>query len=244
MKNIFSIVAIMFFLSGGSLLFAQVTVTAVKGDVTVRHGVASGWLPVQVGDVLKPEDSMRSGERSTATIVIDPNRNVAGRKHIVVPENVIIDLSDFRELTQDDLLLKLAMERVLAVPDNSNERENGLVIPQTTIVHGESKEESAASRDERLEVSRELGLLQLNGARVLYNSGYYATCVLRAKEVLRLYPAFSSKADVRFMIASSLEKANLNGEALTEYLSFASENLSARDQAIVRNKIEQLRKRE
>lgn len=229
MRTIISLVLLIMLFSS-SLVLAQVKVIDVKGDVSVRHGVSREWQPIRVGDILKPEDSMKSGKRSSATIIVD------GSKRIVLPENVIVDLSDFRKLTQEELLLKLAMERVRAVP--VEEKRDGLIIPQTTVIHGNEK--TVMEQSNR---SIEMGLLQLNGTRVLYNGGYYATCALKAKEVLRLFPEFSKKIEIRLMIPSALEKENLNGEALTEYISLANEELFPKDRIIVQAKIAQLKKK-
>lgn len=228
MKIIFQMLFII--LSVSIPVLAQMKVVDMKGEIAVRHGVHQEWLPVNVGDILKPEDSMRSGKRSSATIAGD------GTKRIVIPENVIVDLSDFRTLTQDDLVLKLAMERVLAVPTQEN--RNGLIIPQTTIVHG--KEKTVQNEPPR---SQDSGILQLNGTRVLYNAGYYGTSALKAKEVLRLYPELSNKVDVRLMIASALEKVSLVGEALTEYSSLTNGDLSRKDRAFVQERIVKLKEK-
>lgn len=229
MRVITSAILLSIVLIGNSVL-GQLKVVEVKGDVTVRFGVSQEWHAVRVGDVLKPEDSMKSGKRSSATLLVD------GTKRIVIPENVIVDLSDFRKLTQEELLLKLAMERVRAIP--VEDKRDGLIVPQTTVIHGAEKntvEQSSRSID--------IGLLQLNGTRVLYNGGYYATCALKAKEVLRLYPEFSNNIKARLMIASALEKENLKGEALTEYRSLANEELSPKEQSVVQTKIAQLKKK-
>lgn len=212
-------------------LSAQVVVTSVKGDVTVRRGVANEWLPARVGDVLKPDDSMKSGERSSATITID------GKKSILIPEKVILDIGDLRQLDRNDLVLKLAMERVRAAPDSGYHDQ--MVIPQTTIVHGEKKE----GREESVPAEQQSGLLQLNGTGVLFGHGYYGTCVLRTKEIFRLYPQFARRIDARLRIASALEKVNLYGEALTEYQALSHEELSHRDKIFVNAKIEQLKNR-
>lgn len=207
----------------------QISIVEVKGDVTVLRGVNDEWTPLRRGEMLKPDDSMKLGRRSSAAILVDGKR-------ITLPERTIVDLSDFRQLTRDELLLRLAMERVREVPDDSD--RDGLRFPQATSIHGTEK-----SADQSVERSKEIGEMQLNGARLLYTGGYYATCVLRTKEVLRLHPIFANKTDVRLMVASALEKTNLYGEALTEYIALDNSDLTPAEKAHVRMKIERLKKK-
>lgn len=216
------------------LCFGQITVLNVKGDVHVRHDVSRVWQSVRAGDVLKPHDSMRSGKRASATVLVD------GKKRVLLTENMIVDLSDFRSLTQEELLLRLTVERVRAVP--MHDRDTELLVPQTTLIHGAEKASAGeGARPDQIRI--EVGILQLNGTRLLYTSGYYATCALKAKEVFRLYPELLKNFDARLMVASALENENLNGEALVEYTSLINEQLSPNEQVIVQTKIARLKKK-
>ena len=209
---------------------ADVKVVAVKGDIYVRHGVHEEWLIVSPGDVLKPEDSIRSGKKSSATIAID------GSNQLVIPESAIVDISDLRNLTQEEFLLMLAMERVRSVPPRN--RNDDFIFPRTTTVHGEN----IAKTDTTRPPNPELGLLQLNGTKVLYGHGFYATCVLRAKDVFRVLPDLAKMIDIRLIVASALEKMQLNGEAISEYTILLSEELPKRQRDFVEQKIALLKK--
>ena len=210
----------------------DIQVSAVKGDVYVRHNVQEDWVKVAVGDVLKPDDSIMSGSKSTATIMIDNN------KKFTLPELVIIDCADLRVLTNTDLLLKLAMEQVRLLPNGGKGKE--FQIPRTTIIHGESKE-SSMSRASPSDPSA--GSLQLNGTRVLFDQGYFATCVLKTKHVLRLYPGVTRKTEARLLVATALENLKLNEEALNEYHTLKSESLSAGERMLVEKKVAALVKK-
>jgi hypothetical protein len=209
---------------------ADIKITAIKGNVYVRHNVQEEWTQVAVGDILKPEDSMKLDKKSSATILID------GKNKVIVPEFVIVDLSDFRVLTQEDLLLKLAMERVRSLPPER--QDNELQIPQTTTVHGENKSPLAGTSP----ANTATATLQLNGTKVLFDKGFYATCVLKTKEIFRLHPEMLGYADARIMIADALENMKLYGEALNEYLNIPASDLSSKQQTVVKGKIAQLRK--
>ena len=210
---------------------ADIKIVAVKGDVQVRRGVNEQWLPAASGDVLKPEDSMKSGKKSSAVIVID------GKNKIAVPELVIIDCSDLRKLTQEQLLLMLAMESVRSVP--TERRQDELTIPRTTTIHGESQEAITPTTP----THSKAGFLQLNGTKVLYSQGFYATCVLKAKEVFRLNPDLMNMIEMRFMVANAFERMELNGEALGEYRSLTRGHLTSQQRSLVEQKISQLGKK-
>jgi hypothetical protein len=195
------------------LLAADFTVKAVKGTVEVRRGVMEEWRKIKVGDLLKPEDSMRTGPGSSATIEIE-------KRKLVVPELTILDISDVRQLTQEDFLLKLAMENILAVPPREKDE---LEIPSATVIHGENKSKTAVLPPS----DGKVGEMQLHGARVLYDNTYYATSILKSKETLRTHPEVRSNYDARFTVAMAFEKMKLTKEAITEYSLLSKENLPA-----------------
>lgn len=193
-------------------LFANTfIVKAVKGTVEVRRDVKEEWRRVKLGDVLKPEDSMRTGKNSSATIVSDAKR-------LTVPELSIIDLSDVRELSQKEFLLKLAMENILAVPQRDRD---SIMIPTTTVLHGADN----GKEDATVVSSLEVGRMQLQGTKVLFDNAFYATSVLKSKETLRKYPELKSNYDARLTIAQAFEKLKLVNEAITEYSMLTKEDL-------------------
>jgi hypothetical protein len=209
------------------LLAADFTVKAVKGTVEVRRGVMEEWRKVKVGDLLKPEDSMRTGPGASATIEMD-------KRKLVVPELTILDISDVRQLSQEDFLLKLAMENILAVPPREKDE---LAIPSATVLHGENKSKT----DLAVSTDGKVGEMQLHGARVLYDNTYYATSILKSKETLRTHPEVRSNYDARFTVAMAFEKMKLTKEAITEYSLLSKENLSAPQAKRVQSALDKLK---
>src|ERR1041385_8228909 len=226
-----SMKAVLICLMATVALRADIKVISVKGDVQVRRGMSEQWQSLAKGDILKPEDSMKSGKKSTAVMQIDEG------KKIVLPELAIIDCSDLKKLSQEELLLMLAMERVRSVPSRNARDE--FSIPRTTTVHGENMNVVESG----LAGNSEIGLLQLNGTRVLHDQGFYATCVLKAKEVFRLNPDLMKLVNFRLVVADALEKMKLRGEALSEYNSLKRERLSPQQRSLVGQRIDQLKKK-
>lgn len=207
---------------------ADFKVLATQGGVTVRHGVNESWNSVAVGDILNSDDSIELDKQSSATLIFN------GTAKITLPEMVIIDLSDLRMLSQEDLLMKLAMENIRSIPPRDDIKE--LNIPRVTIVHGEKKNPSP----KKVQPDIQNGVKQLNGCKVLHRSGYYATCALKVKQVLRLYPTLKEDIDTRILVASSFEKMNLNREALEEYYVILEKPLPKERQSMINKKIELL----
>ena len=202
-------------------------VKAIKGTVEVRRGVMEDWKKVKIGDVLKPEDSMRTGPGSSATIEADKRR-------LTVPEMTILDISDVRQLSQEDFLLKLAMQNILAVPPRE---KDDLSIPSATVLHGSnvSKVDSPPFSDAKA------GEMQLRGARVLYDNTYYATSILKSKETLRTHPELKTNFEARLTVATAFEKMRLTKEAITEYSVLAKENLPGPQAKMVQTALERLK---
>jgi hypothetical protein len=226
-------------LSACGLMLAQgqeIKVQRLQGDVAVRHGVTEAWTTVAVGDVLRPDDTMKTGKKGSAVLVV-PLKSAGSMKHIALPPEVIVDLSDVRELSQEELMLKLTMERVRA--SSYQWKADELHIPNAAVVHGADQSGGAPLADN----DPQSGLLLWNGTRVLYDNGFYSTCALKAIELFRLYPSVGVKVENHIMAADALEKANLRGEALSEYAGILQmKGVSQTQESMVNERIAKLRK--
>jgi hypothetical protein len=213
----------------------DVVVRKVQGEVTVRHGVTETWTAVAAGDVLRPDDTMRTGKKGGAVILTPaPGAKGGAQKTIAVPAEVVVDISDIRELSQEELMLKLTMEKVRA--SSYQWKNDELHIPNSGAVHGADR-----TPDTAVPADLSMGVFQMNGARLLFNNGFYATCALKGMEIFRQYPALGAGFDNHFLVAQALEKANLKGEALTEYGALSARDaLTPEQRSLVRSKIERL----
>jgi hypothetical protein len=216
----------------------DIIVQKTQGEVSVRHGVTEVWFRVAPGDILRPDDTMKTGKKGSATIVLSRAEGNGGSARTVsLPGEVIVDMSDVRDLTQEELMLKLTMEKVRA--SSYQWKSDDLQIPSAAVVHG-----SDMSPDRPLhESDPATGVLQLNGAHVLFANGFYATCALKGMEVFRHYPPLAQQFQSRMMVAEALEKASLRGEAMNEYAAISKlEGITAGQQSLIHNRIETLRR--
>jgi hypothetical protein len=216
----------------------EIVVQKMQGAVSVRHGVTETWTKVVSGDVLRPDDTMKTGKKGSAVIVVPSSIASAGTSRtVVLPGDVIVDMSDIRDLSQEELMLKLTMEKVRA--SSYQWKSDDLRIPSAAVVHGADKSSDLALS----ESDPATGVLQLNGAHVLFENGFFATCALKGMEVFRLYPPLGKEFRSRMMVAEALEKANLRGEAVNEYGAIAKlDGITTEQQALVHGRIESLRK--
>jgi hypothetical protein len=153
-----------------------------------------------------------------------------------IPEQVILDLADLREMSQEELLLKLAMETIRSLPLKKS--HDDLEIPTTTTIHGKNVTSEAQIETTITESDK----FRLNGVKVLYQNKYYAGCVLRAKEIFRLLPSLANLFEIRFLVAQALEAMKLKGEALSEYYTLLNEHLSPKNRATIEARIKALQK--
>ncbi len=208
-----------------------ISVQKIQGDVQVRHGVTEQWTSIAAGDVLKPDDSMRTGKNGLAIILAFKS---GVPKRITLPGEVIVDMADVRDLTAEELMLKITMERVRSSPYKSPE---DLAAPNAGVVHGANE----APGPELAENDQAAGTMQWNGVQVLFENGFYPTCALKGMELYRLYPETAKNYNDRMMVAQSLERANLRGEALAEFNTILGlEGLTQSQQDAVRQEINHL----
>jgi len=221
----------------GTAWAGGITVQHVQGEVSVRHGVTEEWMPVTPGSALKPDDSMRTGTKGAAVLIVAAPDASAPPKRVTLPPEVIVDLADVRELSQEELMLKLTMEKVRA--SSYQWKDDDLRIPNAGVVHGNDRESEPAHTTGRVET----GKMQLNGTRVLFENGYTSTGILKALEVFRLYPPLAASFENRMMVAEAMERASLRGEALNEYVALMSlEGLTLEQKGVLQSRIAQLRR--
>lgn len=234
MKGIRSLIALLLTMLCVAAAFGaeQPTLQKAQGDVAVRVGVTETWTAARVGDALSPDATVRTGKQSSAVILL-PSAN----RKILLPAEVILDISDIRELTQEELMLKLTMEKVRSSSYEWKTKE--MNIPGTTVVHGSARDKKEAVAA----ANQETGIQEMNGTRVLFENGFYSTGALRAMSVLRRYPSLGEQFENRLLVAQALEQANLKSEALAEYVTLSqSLELNKQQKDLVQTRIARLKR--
>jgi hypothetical protein len=211
-----------------TLTAGEITVKRVKGTVEVRHGVSEAWVRLNAGVSLGPECTVKTEKHSSLTIQVEDRK-------VVVRERTMMDLADLREMSQEELLLKLAEADVRVAP--SRDELDDTPIPNTTVVHGRNMAVPEITASNQNDIRE----MEVRGTKLLYNYGFYPTCILKAKQTMLYYPELKSRFEFRSMIGHALEKMGLKGEALSEYVSITNEKLSPSQRKTVEGNIRRLK---
>jgi len=202
--------------------FYQLTIDSVEGEVFVRHGVKEEWVEAEAGATLRPEDSIKTGENSYA--ILRMNDDAIYR----IPPEVIVDGADFRSMNREELLMRLAAEDMLSVPERMDDDRP---VPRTTVLHGSPR---ARVDEDTGEVDLTMARFRINGARFLIDQDYRGAAVLKIRETLRLYPGGDYRVNAMMIAGESLESMELYEEAARYYRTVLDEDVDAN----TRNKAE------
>lgn len=216
MKKICNMTAVIFFLLLHTTWAANMTVKMIEGYAEVRRGVSEEWKALAVGDILKPEDTIRTGENAEVKI------QVAENDFFMLYSYSVLDIADIRQLTKNDLLLKLSMEHIRSVP---NSKPN-IKSPSTTIMHGENKATAAVkSSNTQKEISADIGTMRLEGARALFLQKYYSSAIISIKTTIRKFGLRDPFVALQ-LAAQSFERLGLIQHAIDEYIASSNTRLT------------------
>jgi hypothetical protein len=234
MKGMRTFIAIALMVLFASMAFGSehILLQKAQGTVEVRAGVTETWTKAFAGDSLRPDATLKTGKQSSALIVL-----ASTNRKISLPPEVMVDISDIRELTQEELLLKLTMEKVRS--SSYEWKSKDMNLPNITPVHGDPKDKKASI----LDINPIDGEQQMKGTVVLYENGFYSTSALRAMDVLRRYPVLRKKFENCLLVPQALEKSNLKNEALNEYVELSMvPGLTKEQRDLIQSKITQLKR--
>lgn len=185
---------------------ADVQIEKIEGDVMIRRGLEEIWSAARVGLILKPMDTILSGEASEVTLILEDS------SRFQMGGNAILDISDLRRITERQLFLYLMSQKVenLSMPDSSSR----IHITNVSVVRGTQKKlkEQAAKPVGNLNLIRET-----NGAKALFNAGYYTNAIIKLYKILERYPSMNDPDELYFTIGQSFEALEENGRAYDAY---------------------------
>ncbi|MCS7229000.1 MAG: hypothetical protein RMJ81_01565 [Candidatus Kryptonium sp.] len=177
-------------------------VKKLYGEARVRHGLKEQWDKLSLGDTLRPGD----------TILLDKNGYVEidgnNKTYFKSSGGIIINIIDLRRLTKEELLLQLAFEEIKSVPNTQKEKQNA----RSTGVYGTGMEKGGI----KLKSGWNLIDFWVSGVRALFENGFYETAAIRAKNLMSKFDELKDNIELRIIVASSLEKLQLYGEAISE----------------------------
>ncbi len=181
-------------------------VISVKGKAMLRMGLSEKWEPVKVNDVLKPADTILSGEN--CEIVLETPQNT----QFVINKNTLLDLADVRPLTIYELLLFLTDKELDKIPYEENKE----TISETKIgvIHGDKKSFESSG----INITNEdMTAYKLAGIEALLNNKYTESAIARFSVLTSRYEMKKEFLPVAFKTGKALEQLSLLGNARDIY---------------------------
>lgn len=209
-----------------SLIAQEYKATVVKGDVKYRTGTSEVWLEVKEGTVLRFDDFVITGSKSSIKI--------KGLENIInLAEYSAVSIASIKTMSTDELLLALAMEDMINAP-----KPNGKNNSSNTAVYG-NKEGQNKNPEMKAD---DFGIKRLNGAMQLAKNGFKESSVVFAKETYRKYPDSKQIPSYRIFFADILYEKGLYEEALREYQDIAKLDLSKEEKSKVESHTQSINK--
>lgn len=177
-------------------------VKKLNGIAQVRHGAQEVWEKLSVGDTLRPTD----------TIFLDKNSYIeieGGKTFFKSNGSLIVNISDLRRLTKEELLLQLAFEEMKATPEMKKDKPKNA---RSTGIYGADIEKEKAG----LKAGWNSAKFWASGVKALFENGFYETASIRAKDLMSRFDELKDDIELKMIIATSLEKLELYGEAISE----------------------------
>jgi len=209
-----------------SLIAQDFITTNVKGNVKYRSGTSEVWLEVREGTVLRSDDFVITGSKSSIQI--------KGSEIIInLAEYSAVSIASIKTMSTDELLLALAMEDMINAP-----KPNGKNNSSNTAVYG-NKEGQNKNPEMKAD---DFGIKRLNGAMQLAKNGFKESSVVFAKETYRKYPDSKQIPSYRIFFADILYEKGLYEEALREYQDIAKLDLSKEEKSKVESHTQSINK--
>ncbi|MGB5289244.1 MAG: hypothetical protein WBN42_12220, partial [Ignavibacteriaceae bacterium] len=189
-------ILIILLLLAASLTAQEYKAVNIKGDVKYQSGTSEEWFEVKEGKTISSDAFVSTGAKSFVKLVGADNS-------ILLNELSAISVASIKSMSTDELLLALAMEDMINAP-----KTNGKGSSNNTATYGNKEN----NKDVKTTVDN-FGIMRLNGAVQLANSGLKESAVIFAKETYRKYPDTKQLANYRIFFADILYGKGLYEEA-------------------------------
>lgn len=215
------------------LLSIQITsaqkfsVEKASGNVKAQIGTNEKWTDVKVGAELPPFSTISTEKNSS---VILNNGNI----RFTLKDNAAVTVSNIKSMSINDLLLALAMEDMINAPRKKEQDKS----KSTTVYGNQNGTEKLNSNS-----VNNFGMMRLNGAKQLGESGLKESAIIAAKETYRKYPETKKEISYRIYFANLLYEKGLYEEAFTEFSSFKNFVMNEKNKSEVDAKLELLNKK-
>ena len=208
-----------------SLYAQQYKAVNVKGEVKYQSGTSEEWIDLKEGSIVSGDDFVSTGEKSSVKLTGSNNS-------LILNELSALSVGSIKKMSTDELLLALAMEDMINAP-----KIKGKSTSNSTATYGNKED------DRILKASPDnFGVMRLNGAEELANSGLKESSVVFAKETYRKYPDTKLIPHYRIFFADILYEKGLYEEALGEYFDIQKLELTKEEKTEVQSRVNSINK--
>lgn len=177
----------------------------LSGDVKVRRGLDETWQPARPGILLEEIDTILSLE---GMVTLEIEEGVIFR----LGSNSILDIGDLRKITKREMFLFLMSEKVDRI--NPRTEKTRLRVGNVSVVHGESKAESAEMTDNQ---DSQKWIQEFNGAKALYDHDYHTNTIVKLNKIFNKHSVINDCGEIHFYLGATFEKLNEPGQAVDAY---------------------------
>jgi hypothetical protein len=185
---------------------SMVRIVAVRGEVRVRRSLEETWSPAGAGTMLKPLDTVFSGEASEAVLLLEDGTR------FTLGGNAVLDVSDLRRITERQMFLFLMSQKVerLSATDSSS----AIRIVNVSVVRGSQKQAST----EPAPLSDVRGWTrEKNGAKALLDADYCTNAVVKFYKILQRHPDLKDGGEIHWCLGRAFEALKETGRAADAY---------------------------
>lgn len=208
-----------------SLTAQEYKAVNIKGDVKYQSGTSEEWIELKEGTSISSDVFVSTGAKSSVKLI-------GSDYSILLNELSALSVASIKNMSTDELLLALAMEDMINAP-----KTNGKSSSNNTATYGNKEN----NKDVKTTVDN-FGIMRLNGAVQLANSGLKESAVIFAKETYRKYPDTRHIPKYRILFADILNDKGLYEEALREYFEIEKLELSKDERAKVESQVNSINK--
>lgn len=185
----------------------QAKIVKISGEVKVRRGVEEKWENAYIWMLLKPIDTILTGEQSEVVLELSDNRN------FILGSNSMLDVGDLREISEKELFLFLMSTKIGNIAPR--EQKTPIRVGNVSVVHGEDKVGTThrlADNEDPNKRRREM-----NGAEALHNQKYFSNAIIKLHKILVKYPLITDCGEMYYHLGKSFEAFDKPGQAIDAY---------------------------
>ncbi|MCA9733453.1 hypothetical protein KC799_15055 [candidate division KSB1 bacterium] len=189
-------------------------IAEMSGEVKVRRGLDEHWQAAKPGMDLDALDTILTGEKSEVRLSLD------GEVNFILGANAILDISDLRRISRQELFLIITSEKIESLP--ARKSPGSLRINNVNVLHGAKKNDS-----ERPELNPKIEQewqQHRNGGIDLLQQDFYTNAIIKFHKTLKTYVQVKDCGEIYFYLGQAFEALENEGQALQAYSNSISEN--------------------